>query len=162
MNLKNDVLMLLEKNAKLTTEEIALRLDAKNEEVASIVRELEKDKIILGYSTVINWDMTDKETVTALIEVRITPQRGQGFDRIAQRIYSYAEVKDCFLMSGGYDLLIVIEGRTLKEVAMFVSEKIAPLDSVVSTQTHFILKKYKANGTIYDSESETSREAVVL
>jgi DNA-binding Lrp family transcriptional regulator len=162
MNLKNDILMLLEKNAKLTTEEIALRLDAKNEEVASIVRELEKDKIILGYSTVINWDMTDKETVTALIEVRITPQRGQGFDRIAQRIYSYAEVKDCFLMSGGYDLLIVIEGRTLKEVAMFVSEKIAPLDSVVSTQTHFILKKYKANGTIYDSESETSREAVVL
>jgi DNA-binding Lrp family transcriptional regulator len=162
MNLKNDILMLLEKNAKLTTEEIALRLDAKNEEVASIVRELEKDKIILGYSTVINWDMTDKETVTALIEVRITPQRGQGFDRIAQRIYSYAEVKDCFLMSGGYDLLIVIEGRTLKEVAMFVSEKIAPLDSVVSTQTHFILKKYKANGTVYDSESETSREAVVL
>jgi DNA-binding Lrp family transcriptional regulator len=162
MKLKSEILMLLEKNAKLSAKDIALRLDANIEEVDNIINELENDKIILGYNTVINWDMTDKEIVTALIEVRITPQRGQGFDRIAQRIYSFSEVKDCFLMSGGFDLLIVIEGKTLKEVAMFVSEKIAPLDSVISTETHFILKKYKANGTIYDSESVTSREAVVL
>ena len=147
MNTRADILSLLENNAKLTASEIA---------------ELENQKVILGYHSVINWDLVEKESVTGMIEIKITPQRGQGFDRVAYRIYSYPQVKDCFLMSGGFDLMVIIEGNSLKEVAMFVSEKIAPLESVVSTYTHFILKKYKMQGTIYESSQTESREAVVL
>lgn len=162
MNTKTEILSLLENNAKLTADEIAVQINANPAEVEKEIDALEKEKIILGYRSVVNWDLTDKDSVTAMIEVKITPQRGQGFDRIAHRIYSFPQVKDCFLMSGGFDLMITIEGKTLKEVAMFVSEKIAPLEAVVSTATHFILKKYKMQGTIYELPQTEDREAVVL
>lgn len=162
MNLKSEILTLLENNAKLSAQEIAIQLDADPVDVANEITMLEKQKIILGYRSIVNWDLTEKDCVTAMIEVKITPQRGQGFDRIAHRMYSYPQVKDCFLMSGGFDLMIIIEERTLKEVAMFVSEKIAPLESVVSTATHFILKKYKMQGTIFEAPQTEDREAIVL
>ena len=137
-------------------------MNADPAEVANEIAELEKQKIILGYRSIINWDLAEKDSVTGMIEIKITPQRGQGFDRVANRIYSFPQVKDCFLMSGGFDLMIIIEGKTLKDVAMFVSEKIAPLESVVSTSTHFILKKYKMQGTIFETPQIEDREAVVL
>lgn len=162
MNLEHEILSLLEEDPKLTQEDIALRLGTDTKKVKQILAELEDKKIILGYRTVINWDYTDKDTVTAMIEVRITPQRGLGFDKIAKRIYSFPEVKDCYLVSGGFDLMIIIEGETLKEVAAFVSDKVAPLDSVLSTQTHFILKKYKSYGIVYEKADGNDREAIVL
>lgn len=162
MNQKTEIISLLENNAKLTAQEIAIQLNADPAEIAREIAALEEQKIILGYRSIINWDLTEKDSVTGMIEVKITPQRGQGFDRIAHRIYSFPQVKDCFLMSGGFDLMIIIEGKTLKEVAMFVSEKIAPLESVVSTATHFILKKYKMQGTIYELPQTEDREAIVL
>jgi len=162
MNQKTEIISLLENNAKLTAQDIAVRLNADPTEVANEIAELEKQKIILGYRSIINWDLAEKDSVTGMIEIKITPQRGQGFDRVANRIYSFPQVKDCFLMSGGFDLMIIIEGKTLKDVAMFVSEKIAPLESVVSTSTHFILKKYKMQGTIFETPQIEDREAVVL
>lgn len=162
MNYTTEILSLLETNAKLTAKEIAVQLDADHEIIAKEIAALEDKKVILGYRSIINWDLTEKDSVTGMIEVKITPQRGQGFDRIAKRIYSFPEVKDCFLMSGGFDLMIIIEGKTLKEVALFVSDKVAPIESVISTATHFILKKYKMQGTIYDSLLVDDREAIVL
>ena len=110
----------------------------------------------------INWENTSIETVSALIEVRVTPQRGQGFDHIAERIYNYPEVNALYLISGGYDLLISLEGKTLKEISMFVSEKLAPLDSILSTATHFILKKYKDHGTVLEKKKSDEREMIIL
>ncbi len=162
MDQKTEIISLLENNAKLTAQEIAVRLNADPAQIADEIAELEKQKIILGYRSIINWDLTEKDSVTGMIEIKITPQRGQGFDRVANRIYSFPQVKDCFLMSGGFDLMIIIEGKTLKDVAMFVSEKIAPLESVVSTATHFILKKYKMQGTVFESPQIEDREAIVL
>ena len=117
------------------------------------VAEMEKEKIICGYHTMINWDKTGVEKGTALIEVRVTPQRNQGFDRIAERIYNFPEVKAVYLMSGGYDFMVMLEGKTMKEISMFTSSKLAPLESVVSTVTHFVLKKYKDYGMILDEKS---------
>ncbi len=162
MNQTTEILSLLEANAKLTAQEIAIRLDADAADIVKEIAMLEEKKVILGYHSVINWDLTEKDSVTGMIEVKITPQRGQGFDRIAQRIFSFPEVKDCFLMSGGFDLMIIIEGKSLKEVALFVSDKVAPIESVVSTATHFILKKYKMQGTVYESLLIDDREAIVL
>jgi DNA-binding Lrp family transcriptional regulator len=162
MDQKIEIISLLENNAKLTAQEIAVQLNADPVSVAKDIAELEDQKIILGYRSIINWDLTEKDSVTAMIEIKITPQRGQGFDRVAQRIYRFPQVKDCFLMSGGFDLMIIIEGKTLKDVAMFVSDKIAPLESVVSTSTHFLLKKYKMQGTIYELPQVEDREAIVL
>jgi len=162
MNPSVEILSLLENNAKLTSREIAVRLQADPVEIANQIAELEKQKVILGYHSIINWDLVETDSVTGMIEIKITPQRGQGFDRVAHRIYSFPQVKDCFLMSGGFDLMVIIEGKSLKDVAMFVSEKIAPLESVVSTATHFILKKYKMQGTIYESLQTDDREAIVL
>lgn len=159
---KEEILNLLERNAKLTVDEIAVMTGLTKDDVSDAVSELEEKKIILGYSAMINWDKTTSAPVTALIEVRVTPQRDQGFDAIAQRIYSYPEVKSCYLMSGGYDLMVILEDFNLKDVAMFVSEKIAPLDSVVSTRTHFVLKKYKMNGVEFFHKDEDDREAIVL
>ena len=119
---------------------------------------MEAEGIICGYHTMINWEKTTKEKVSALIEVRVTPQRGQGFDNIAERIYKYPEVNSVYLISGGYDLLVTLEGKSLKDISMFVSEKLATLDSVLSTATHFILKKYKDHGTILARKVEDERE----
>lgn len=153
---------MLEKNAKLSALDIAVQLGIDLAAVSAVIDSAEKEKLILGYRTLINWDKTDENSVTAMIEVKITPQNGQGFDRIAHRIYSFPQVKDCYLMSGGFDLMIIIEGKSLRDVANFVSEKVAQLDHVLSTATHFILKRYKSNGTVYEFAQDNDREAVVL
>lgn len=157
-----EILEILEKNSKASAEQIAVMLDKKVEEVSAAIKKYEDEKVILGYNTLINWEKTSKETVIALIEVKVTPQRGQGFDKVAERIYRYPEVKACYLMSGGFDLTVIIEGKTMKEVALFVAEKLAPLESVLSTSTHFVLKKYKDKGTIFEDDRKDDREAVVL
>lgn len=122
--------------------------------VINILHELEQEQVICGYNTVINWDKTDDERVTALIEVKVTPQRGEGFDRVAERIYNYEEVTSLYLMSGGFDMAVFIEGKTMKEVAQFVARKLAPMEGVLSTSTHFVLKKYKESGTKLEQRQE--------
>ena len=121
---------------------------------------LESEGIICGYHTLINWEKTDIEKVSALIEVRVTPQRGQGFDNVAERIEKYPEVRSVYLMSGGYDLMVILEGKTLREVSSFVSDKLATLEPVLSTATHFILKKYKDHGTMLTQKKEDEREKI--
>lgn len=157
-----EILEILEKDSRKSEEEIAIMLNKSIEEVKEAKKELEDKKVIVGYNAMINWDKVDKDHVTALIEVKITPQRGQGFDHIAQRICRFQEVKTCYLMSGGFDLTVVIEGKTIREVALFVAQKLAPLDSVLSTSTHFVLKRYKDMGTAFEEEYRDDREAVVL
>lgn len=125
--------------------------------MAEAIRELEEANVIVKYATVVNWAKVDSEKVTALIEVQITPERGRGFDAIAERINLYPEVKSVYLMSGAYDLLVEIEGKTLKEVASFVSNKLSPIDRVLSTKTHFILKKYKQDGISFEDHQDDSR-----
>jgi DNA-binding Lrp family transcriptional regulator len=157
-----EILEILEKNSKLTDEQIAVMLNKSVEEVRAAIKKYEEDKIILGYTSMINWEKTSKESVIALIEVKVTPQRGQGFDKVAERIYKFSEVKACYLMSGGFDLTVIVEGKTMKEVALFVAEKLSPLDSVLSTATHFVLKKYKDKGVIFEDGYKDDREAVIL
>ena len=145
-----DLLQLLENDCTLTHAQLAAMTGMAEDEVAAAVAQYEKDRVILGYKTIIDWDRTHREAVTALIEVSVTPQRGEGFDRIAQRIYQYDEVESLYLMSGGsYDLTVTISGRTLKEIAHFVGEKLAPIEGVTGTATHFILKKYKEKHLIF-------------
>ena len=159
-NLRTEILRYLETNSRVDLKELAVLLGTNEAEVANEIADMEKEKIICGYHTLINWDKTGLEKVTALIEVRVTPQRNQGFDKIAERIYNYPEVSAVYLISGGFDLLVTIEEKTLKEVAMFVSEKLSPLDSVISTATHFILKKYKDHGTILGAKKGSERMLV--
>jgi DNA-binding Lrp family transcriptional regulator len=156
------ILEILEKNSRVSSEQIADMLGEKTEDIAAAIKKYEADNVILGYNTLINWEKTSKEAVTALIEVKVTPQRGQGFDTVAERIFRFREVKACYLMSGGFDLTVIIEGKTMKEVALFVAEKLAPIESVLSCATHFVLKKYKDKGTIFDERPKDDREAVVL
>lgn len=145
-----DLLQLLEDDSTLTHAQLAAMTGSSEGEVAAAVARYEQEHVILGYKTIIDWDRTHRESVTAMIEVSVTPQRGEGFDRIAQRIYQYDEVESLYLMSGGaYDLTVVISGRTLKEVAHFVGEKLAPIEGVTGTATHFILKKYKEKHLIF-------------
>ena len=160
----NDILEILEKNGpKITNEQIAHMTGKTVDEVSSAISELEKSGVIFGYKTMINWEKTEKEIVSAIIELRVTPQRGEGFDKIAKRIYKYPEVKSVYLMSSGaYDLALMIEGATMKEVAMFVAEKLAPMDSVISTSTHFVLKKYKDHGFLYEDDEKDSRQVITL
>lgn len=157
-----ELLQLVEHNARVKIADLATMLNASEEEIAAELEACKKDNVILGYTTMINWERTERETVTALIEVRITPQRNQGFDKIASQFYRYPQVSSCFLMSGGFDLMLIIEDSTLREVANFVSEKIAPLEGVLSTATHFILKKYKSNGTLFTQKPKDDRETIVL
>lgn len=157
-----EILEILTNNARASVEEIALMLDKSVEEVQKTIRKLEDDNVIVGYNTLINWDKSEKDSVVALIEVRVSPQRGQGFDKVAERIYRYPQVKACYLMSGGFDLTVIIEGKTMKEVALFVAEKLAPLESVLSTATHFVLKKYKEEGVIFEENGKDDREALIL
>jgi len=152
-----EILELLENDARLTPKQIAVMLDMEESEVARIIKELEEKKVILGYHTFINWDKAGEEKVSALIEVRISPQREVGFDAVAERIYRFPEVKTVRLMSGAYDLVVMIEGRTLKEVANFVSQKLATIEHVLSTSTHFVLKNYKLQGTIIEDGEEDRR-----
>lgn len=157
-----EILEILENNSKFSVEQIAVMLDVSSQTVKDIIRKLESENVIAGYKTIVDWDKTPKETITALIEVKVTPQKGEGFDKIAERIFRYPEVKACYLMSGGFDFTVILEGSSLKEVAFFVAEKLAPLDAVISTATHFVLKKYKDNGTVFESETGDDREVVVL
>ena len=145
-----DLLQLLEDDCTLTHAQLAAMTGLAEDEVAAAVAQYEKDRVILGYKTIIDWDRTHREAVTAMISVSVTPQRGEGFDRIAQRIYQYDEVESLYLMSGGsHDLTVIISGRTLKEIAHFVGEKLAPIEGVTGTATHFILKKYKEKHLIF-------------
>ena len=160
--MKQEILNLLEKNSRMADTEMAILLSARLEDVTVAVRELETDGIIRGYGALIDWEKFGQETVTAYIEVRVTPQRGQGFDKVAERIYQFSQVQGCNLMSGGYDLFVVVEGRTMKEVALFVAEKLAPIESVISTSTHFVLRKYKDHGVQFGQQRKDEREAVVL
>jgi len=146
--MRTKILELLDRNAKFSVSDIAAILGEKEEDVEAEIRMLENEKVICGYTALINWDRTEKDFVTALIEVRVTPQRGNGFDKIAERIYRFKEVKSVYLISGAYDLLVNMEAKTLKEVAFFVSDKLSTIDSVISTATHFVLKKYKDHGKI--------------
>lgn len=159
--MKEKLLALLEENSRYKVEDMAVMLGISKEEVEALTKELENEQIICGYKTLVNWDKVEtRDVVTALIEVKVTPQRGEGFDRIASRIYRFDEVKSVYLMSGGFDLTVIIEGKSMKEVALFVGQKLAPLDSVLSTGTHFVLKKYKDHGVIFEETKNDERMIV--
>ncbi|MBH5317328.1 Lrp/AsnC family transcriptional regulator [Paenibacillus sp. GSMTC-2017] len=151
------VLELLKEDARRDAELIATMLDVPVTDVKEAIAAMEQDHIIVKYATVVNWSKVDDEKVTALIEVQITPERGRGFEGIAERIYLYPEVKSVYLMSGAYDLLVEVEGKNLKEVASFVSNKLSPIDAVLSTKTFFILKKYKQDGIIFEENEDDHR-----
>ena len=155
--MRTQILKYIEKKSKVELSELAILLGTDEITVANEIADMEKEKIICGYHTLIDWDKAGVDSVTAVIEVRVTPQRNQGFDRIAERIYNYPEVTSVYLISGGYDLLVTLEGKTLKEVSQFVSDKLSPVEAVISTSTHFILKKYKDHGTILVKKPESER-----
>ena len=155
--MREEILSLIEKNSRIDLKELAVLLGMTEADVANELEVMEKEGIICGYHTLIDWDKVTSERVNALIEVRVTPQRGRGFDSIAERIYKYPEVEATYLISGGYDLLVSLEGKTLKEVSTFVTEKLSTLETVLSTSTHFILKKYKDHGTILHEKYEDER-----
>jgi len=144
--MREKILTAIDNNSKLAAADLAVMLGTTEEEITSTIKQMEEEAIICGYPTLINWDKVQCERVTALIEVKVTPQRGLGFDKIAERIYQFSEVQSVYLMSGGFDLTVIIEGKTMREVATFVSGKLAPMDAVLSTATHFVLKKYKEHG----------------
>lgn len=158
----DEILEILEQNGRRTPADIAAMTGKSEAEVAAIIADCEARNIITAYTTLINWDKTSQERVVALIEVKVTPQRDRGFDKVAERIYSFPEVSACYLMSGGFDLTVVIEGKSMKEVALFVAEKLAPIEDVTSTATHFVLKKYKDKGVIFGGPPEDDREHIQL
>ena len=155
--MREKILAVIEKNSRIAVKDLAVLLGEPEETVAEEIAAMEQEKVICGYHTLINWDNTSDEKVVALIEVKVTPQRGMGFDKIAERIYQYNEVNAVYLMSGAYDFTVFIEGRTMREVALFVSEKLSTLESVLSTATHFVLKKYKDHGTVLVQEDQDER-----
>ena len=155
--MREKILTFIEKNSRIANKELAIILGEDEISVANELAAMEAEHIICGYHTLINWDKTDIEKVTALIEVSVTPQRGQGFDKIAERIYQYNEVNAVYLMSGSFDFTVFIEGKTMRQVAQFVSDKLAPMESVLSTATHFVLKKYKDHGTIISEPVQDER-----
>ncbi|MBQ6811692.1 MAG: Lrp/AsnC family transcriptional regulator [Agathobacter sp.] len=156
--MREKILTLVEQNSRIDVEELALRVGSDVQTVLNELEAMEHERIICGYHTLIDWDKIGVEKAKALIEVRVTPQRGMGFDKVAERIYNYPEVDSIYLISGGFDFMVIIEGKTLREVAQFVSEKLAPMDAVLSTKTNFILKKYKDHGTIMAKPAKDERE----
>ena len=152
------LLQLLEQDCTLTPEQLASMTDMTVEDVKAEIKRYEDEKIILGYQAIVDWDLTHREAVTALIEVKVTPQRGEGFDRVAERIYQYDEVESVYLMSGAYDLTVIISGRSLKEVAQFVGERLSTLEDVTGTATHFILHKYKEKHLIFEKQEKQPKE----
>ena len=146
-----DILKLLENDARLTPAQLAVMLGVSEEEILAQLKEYEANGTILGYKTIVDWEKTEQESVTAMIDVKLTPQPDRGVDRVAEKIYNYPEVKSVYLMSGSYDLSVLIEGHTMKEVALFVSQKLAPIEAVISTATHFVLHKYKDKGVLYEA-----------
>lgn len=158
--MKEKILAIIEKNSRINVHDLAVLLGESEIAVANAIGEMERENVICGYHTLINWDNTSEEKVVALIEVKVTPQRGMGFDKIAERIYNYSEVNACYLMSGAFDFTVILEGKTMREVAQFVSDKLATLDAVLSTATHFVLKKYKDHGTVLAQENKDERMLV--
>lgn len=158
--LRKLILGVVEKNSKIDVHELSVLLGATEIEVANELAEMEKEKVICGYHTLINWENTSDERVNAMIEVQVTPQRGEGFDRIAERIYNFSEVNAVYLMSGGYDFLILLEEKTMRAVSHFVSEKLSTIEAVRGTATHFVLKKYKDHGTVL-TENKTDERMVI-
>ena len=155
--MREKILAFIEKNSRIDLKELAIVVGV---DVAAVMNELEameQEHIICGYHTMINWEKTGVEKVTAMIEVRVTPQRGMGFDKVAERIYNYPEVESVYLISGGFDFMVILEGETLREVSQFVSDKLSPLDSILSTKTNFILKKYKDHGTVMAEPAKDER-----
>lgn len=152
------LLRLLEADCTLTHEQLASMAGMTVDEVRKEIKQYKDDKVILGYKAIVDWDRTQRESVTALIEVKVTPQRGDGFDRVAERIYQYDEVESVYLMSGAYDLTVIISGRTLKEVAQFVGERLSTLEDVTGTATHFILRKYKEKHLIFERQEQQEKE----
>lgn len=158
-----ELLEILQENSRYTNEQLAVMTGKTVEEVTAAIKDYEERGVIAGYKTMINWEEEGKEKVTALIEVKITPQRGEGFNSVAERIYKFDHVKSCYLMSsGGFDLMVLVEGDSMKEIASFVSEKLACQEYVNGTATHFILKKYKDHGTIFKKEKVDDREAIFI
>lgn len=155
--MREELLAIIEKNSRIDLKELAVILGVEEIDVVNELAALEAEGIICGYHTLINWDNTSEEKVVALIEVKVTPQRGMGFDKIAERIYQYSEVNAVYLMSGSFDFTVFIEGKTMRQVAQFVSDKLAPMEAVLSTATHFVLKKYKDHGTIISEPVQDER-----
>ena len=158
--MREKILTFIERNSRVDIKDLAVILGADELTIVNELAAMEAEGVICGYHTLIDWDKTEIEKVTELIEVRVTPQRGHGFDNIAERIYKYPEVHAVYLISGGYDLMVILEGKTLKEVSSFVSDKLSTQESVISTATHFILKKYKDHGTILSKKYEDERMKV--
>ena len=160
--MKRKVLQNIAKNSRLSTEDLAMMLDSSSEEINELLEEMENEGIICGYPTLINWDKVDDNQVTALIELKIVPERGRGFDKIAQRIYKFEEVESLYLMSGGYDLTVIVHGKNMKDVAWFVATKLAPMDYIQSTATHFVLKKYKEYGlSLVENNNDDERQLIL-
>ena len=153
----NKLLKLIENDSSLTAEQLSVMLQKEVGEIKTLIEKYEKEGVILGRKALIDWDKTDREYVTALIEVKIQPQRDLGFDKVAERIYNYPEVKSLYLMSGGFDFVVMLEGKTMKEIAYFVAKKLATIEFVTATSTHFVLKKYKDKGVIYNSPEVDER-----
>ena len=148
--MREKILTFIEKNSRINLKELAIMLGVDEASVANEIAAMEQENVICGYHTLIDWDKAGLEKVTAMIEVRVTPQRGMGFDKIAERIYNYPEVKSVYLISGGFDLMVTLEGKTLREVSQFVTDKLSTLDQVLSTKTNFILKKYKEKHHLFN------------
>ncbi|MDO4295537.1 MAG: Lrp/AsnC family transcriptional regulator [bacterium] len=155
--MREKILAIIEKNSRIDLKDLATLLGESEVSVANEIAQMEKEHIICGYHTLINWDNTSDEKVMALIEVKVTPQRDMGFDKIAERIYQYSEVDSVYLMSGSFDFMVLIEGKTMRQVALFVSEKLSTIDAVLSTATHFVLKKYKDHGTVLTESKQDER-----
>lgn len=156
--MREKLLNVIAKNSRISVEELGIILGLSKEEIECEIKKMEEEGIICGYPTLINWENVDCEKVTALIEVKVTPQRGQGFEKIAERIYKFDEVETVYLMSGGFDLTVMIVGRNMQEISNFVWNKLAPLESVTSTATYFVLKKYKEHGlALVDGVQEDER-----
>lgn len=155
--MREKILTFIEKNSRIDLKELAIVLGVDEAAVMNELEKMEAERIICGYHTIIDWDKVGIEKVTAMIEVRVTPQRGMGFDKVAERIYNYPEVNSVYLISGGFDFMVTLEGKTLREVSQFVSEKLSALDSVLSTKTNFILKKYKDHGTVIAEPTKDER-----
>ena len=158
----NEILRILENDARTTPKQISTMTSIPLNEVAKLIKQAEKDRTILKYKTIINWDKVGEEQVSALIEVKVTPQRDVGFDSIAERIYRFPQARTVYLLSGAYDLLVLVVGKTMREVADFISQKLAPLEGVQGTVTHFMLKRYKEDGEIIEGKEEVKRQQVTL
>lgn len=156
------LLSLIEENARLTDDQLAAMLNRSVDDVQKDIREYEKSGVIKGYKALIDWEKADKDIITAFIEVKVTPQRDSGFEQVAERIMQFEEVDSVYLMSGGFDLAVTVTGKSFKEVALFVAERLSPLDNVLSTATHFLLRKYKDKGVLFGAEKPDERGRLSL